>query len=380
MANKPFFLTVLIFLIFLVSCSSGSTINNKLSDSVPIIIQFSNSCDFESLIPGENRMEIKTQDFTLVGSDINPMDIKSLNSNKCVIRTFRPSELKDVIQDLETDFEDDRKKRFQDNDLKRGLENKDVTGKDELKRHLEDKHPEEELPGEAISPYQLYVTPDSEAVQELAEKLDGVQEIYDEALSWIWVSETYLNGVEEMWYYPEEFLTETPGLSTNPSSGDIASDCSEQANTLTSLLIADGFGEENVRVVLGLVDFSGQIGGHAWVEIYEDGGWFALEATAGRYYDESTGTISESEDIPYNYFEYASFPVEEVWYYYNNEYFWDETQSSGNAPDSWKEQARSKLKERLQNFQGVNNQNGNNQLRGQGKKTSSQGNFQQRSR
>ena len=42
-------------------------------------------------------------------------------------------------------------------------------------------------------------------------------------------------------------------------------------------------------------------------------------ATAGAYYDEVTNTLTEAEYLPYNYFQYAEFPVEEVWYYYNNE-------------------------------------------------------------
>ncbi len=353
MFKKPFKLFFLIILsLLLISCQSTDQPTIKTNNTEhSVIIQFKNSCDFSDLIPGEIKLEIELNDYTLIGTTASIQTIKSFKKEECIERSFRPTELDTVLSELKSDFNKDREQKFKEKKMKRGLENKDVTGKDEVRQFLEDKHPEKDWPSGTISPYQLYVTPDSQAVQELANKLDGLQEIYDESLSWIWVSETYLNGVEEMWYYPQEFLTKTKLLPNNPSKGDIASDCSEQANTLASLLIADGYSTQDVRVVLGLVDFEGILGGHAWVEIYDDNSWFALEATAGAYYDEVTNTLTEAEYLPYNYFQYTEFPVEEVWYYYNNDYFWDNDQSSGNAPDSWKQQSRDQLKERLKNFQ-----------------------------
>lgn len=53
-------------------------------------------------------------------------------------------------------------------------------------------------------------------------------------------------------------------------------------NTLASLLIASGeYNESSVRVALGYVNFDGVTGGHAWVEVYEDGACFPLDATMG---------------------------------------------------------------------------------------------------
>jgi len=330
----------------LTSCSCSTT------SVVPVFIQFDASCEYLELVPGEVRKEIQMTSFVLIGTDATFEQIKELNENECVIRTFRPTELSKVLNQLQNDFDSDRDDSFREIKLKRGLERRDVVDKEDLKDLLDQEHPEQTLPTGIISPYQLYVTPDSQAVLDLADQLDGVQEIYDEALSWVWVSEEYLNGVPEKWYLPEEFLTDTPNLATNPSPGDIASDCSEQANTLASVLIADGWSEDDVRVVLGLVDFQGQIGGHAWVEINENGQWFALEATAGAYYDEDTNILTSATQIPYKYFRFATFPVEEVWYYYNNVYFWDEENLVGNAPQQFRMPSQSWLQQDLENFHG----------------------------
>jgi hypothetical protein len=358
MKNKLTFrlriICLLLACMFTLSCSLFN--GNDDETLLPVFIQFDSSCEYENLIPGDVRKEIEMESFVLIGTDATKNTIISLREESCVIRTFRPQDLKSVIEDLQNDFDTDRDSQFEELKMKRGLEEHDVLSKEELRELLEDKHPEQTLPGGIISPYQLYVTPEADAVVSLADQLDGIQEIYNEALSWIWISEEYLNGVAEKWYYPEEFLTDTPSLANNPSPGDIASDCSEQANTLVSLLIADGWDPEDVRVVLGLVDFQGTSGGHAWVEINENGQWFALEATSGAYYDESTNTLVDATHIPYKYFKYATYPVEEVWYYYNNIYFWDETIEAGNAPVSWRQDSAPAWQEELENFQGQQGQ------------------------
>ena len=342
-----------IFLISFVSaCSSSSekTEQTKIEKTVLVFIQFNKSCDYEQYIPGEIRKEISAKDFVIIGTYTTFQKIQQLKQNKCVIRTFRPTELSEVLESIEGDFEEERNKHFQEIKLNRTLVKQDVTDKEKLKEYLREKHEGEAQTAAVLSEYQLYVTPDAEAVQELAEELNGVQEIYDEALSWVWVSEEYLNGVEEYWYTPEDFLTKTPAMKKNPKYGTPASDCSEQANTLASLLIASGYSEENVRVVLGLVNFNGQRGGHAWVEIYEDGEWLPLEATAGAYYDDETGTLTPASELSYTYFAYHRYPVLEAWYYYNNKYYLDMTEetSSGNAPPNWQEASTTRLKRDLE--------------------------------
>lgn len=173
------------------------------------------------------------------------------------------------------------------------------------------------------SPYQQFVTPDNSVIRELSNgKI--VQEIYEMAVDWTWVSDSILNGKTEKWLLPHEFLSNTPSYSTNPSQGNAVSDCSEQANTLVSLLRASGVAAEDVRVVLGKVDFDGNIGGHAWVEIKEDGRWMVLEPTSGPYYDDEDELLISRGGMSYDYCKYHPYPVVEVWCYYNDVYFTDE--------------------------------------------------------
>ena len=188
--------------------------------------------------------------------------------------------------------------------------------------------------------YQAYVTPDADAVKEYLEEngLDDKYEIYEAALSWTWVSDEALHGTEEKWLTPAEFLEETPDYAENPVSGEPVSDCEEQANTLTSLLIVSGeYDESTVRVAVGEVNFGETSGGHAWVEVYEDGAWFPLDATGGPYYDDESSELLSVDVSEIDYEEYrdSSYPVVEVWYYYNNEYFVDLGTQSGDAPISW---------------------------------------------
>jgi len=190
------------------------------------------------------------------------------------------------------------------------------------------------LPGQT-SAYQRFVTPDEEEIQDLSNG-KTVQEVYEMAVGWTWVSDSVLfNGKLEKWLLPVEFLTNTPGYSTNPSSGNVVSDCSEQANTLVSLLRASGVAAEDVRVVLGKVDFDGSIGGHAWVEIKENGRWMVIDATCGPYYDEESDELVSRGGVNYGYWNYHTYPEVEVWCYYNDVYFTDE---KAEVADGWSNQ------------------------------------------
>lgn len=190
------------------------------------------------------------------------------------------------------------------------------------------------LPGQT-SAYQRFVTPDEEEIQDLSNG-KTVQEVYEMAVGWTWVSDSVLfNGKLEKWLLPVEFLTNTPGYSTNPSSGNVVSDCSEQANTLVSLLRASGVAAEDVRVVLGKVDFDGSIGGHAWVEIKENGRWMVIDATCGPYYDEESDELVSRGGVNYGYWKYHTYPEVEVWCYYNDVYFTDE---KAEVADGWSNQ------------------------------------------
>lgn len=214
----------------------------------------------------------------------------------------------------------------------------DVQDRDELNQFLQ----RNTVILDADYHFQMYVTPDNETVLEYLEDncLDNKYDIYEAALSWVWVSDSLLNGQKEAWLYPAEFLSETPDYSSNPVSGTIVSDCEEQANTLASLLIASGeYNESSVRVAIGYVNFDGITGGHAWVEVYEDGKWFPLDATIGPYYDESEDEVVAGAEDSTNYYHFTteSYPVMQLWYYYNDDYFVDVISQTGNAPDNWKE-------------------------------------------
>lgn len=184
-------------------------------------------------------------------------------------------------------------------------------------------------------PYQDYVTPFDSAVGLLSDGVNGKIEAYRAAVGWVWVSDATLNGVDEKWLKPHIFLVDTPSYDTNPAKPRAASDCEEQANTLVSLLRAEGVEAEDVRVVLGLVNFGGDEGGHAWVEVYEDDRWLALEATSGPYYDDDSQRLVERRGMSYNYYETRSYPSVDIWFYYNDVYYIDFVHSKKNAPDYW---------------------------------------------
>lgn len=193
------------------------------------------------------------------------------------------------------------------------------------------------LANNQISNYQTFVTPQNQAVTNFA-KGKNYQKIYDEALSWVWVEDDIINGTEEKWLYPETFLVETPTMKTNPVLNRIASDCESQAYTLVSALRAAGMSAEEVRVITGKVNFGrGAVGGHAWVEVYDQtaGRWFQLEATSGDFYDSQTGKLVESPGMEYNYFKNYKYPSVAKWTMFNDKYFFDITRGQGVVPDSW---------------------------------------------
>tara|TARA_Y100000310_G_C20639582_1_gene793130 strand:+ start:128 stop:1156 length:1029 start_codon:yes stop_codon:yes gene_type:complete len=339
---KKFLLILL--LLFIVACSCET-----IEKEFPVIMQFDTECDYMSLVPGEVKIEIVNDEFVIIGSDATAEEIDALEENECVIRLIKKAELPSVLAELKEELNASRDAKFEELELNRTLEKKDVLDRDDLDRELERLHPE--IPGGIMSPYQLYVTPDNEVVQEWASEYDGIEEIYREALDWMWVSEETLNGVEELWLLPEEFLENTPYYASNPVPGHIASDCEDQANALVSILIADGWDVTKIRVVLGMVDFGTGVGGHAWVEVYDDG-WYALEATMGDYFDDATGTYVDAGYVPSTYFKYNAYPVRDIWYYYNNEYFFDIDAGMGNAPQFWKQGSQQWLERDLESFQG----------------------------
>lgn len=263
---------------------------------------------------------LETKLFTLLSVKMTENEANELKKDDCVVIVLTAKEARERYASLPEETKEAVREKIRELILKRTILKEDVP----------------EVPRELISEYQLYVTPDDPAVQLLSKQIYGSEEAYATAVDWIWVSDQTLNHVAEKWLKPNEFLVDTPDYASNPVKGRIVSDCSEQANTLASLLRAEGVAPENVRVVLGKVDFDGSIGGHAWVEIYEDDVWIPLEATSGPYYDDEKKQLIESESFPYTYFKFFPYPVLEVWVYYNDQYFFDVKSKKGNPPTSWK--------------------------------------------
>ncbi|PKM92246.1 MAG: hypothetical protein CVU81_01510 [Euryarchaeota archaeon HGW-Euryarchaeota-1] len=203
---------------------------------------------------------------------------------------------------------------------------------DKEKGKIEEEKEDEQYQCRYTSDYQYFVTP-----SKVKSKSSGDYENdYYFVANTYWISDDMLNNQKEKWLYPKEHIENTPSYSTNPTN-EIASDCSEQANTLASILRASGVSPKAVRVVLGKVDFGDGEGGHAWVEVYYEGKWIALEATSGPYVDDQ-GNINKRDPLGFFYFYEHDYPSTELWYYYNNCYFLNPNNygdDRNNAPCFW---------------------------------------------
>lgn len=318
-------IVLLAVLILTVLPCIGSSIEN--CGSVSGYVNTSGRLVIESIDP-------EAHYFALMNSiESKVTQVQSLNS-----RFFQPTRERygNSPQNVQPSFRGERPEK-----LPSELSRKEPMERGIPERRFNDSFLEKEtLQQQNKSYYQSYVTPYADSVESYLEEndLDDKYEIYEAALSWTWVSDETLNGVEEKWFTPTEFLEETPTYSTNPDYGNPVSDCEEQANTLVSLLIASGeYNESTARVAVGKVDFGNTSGGHAWVEVCENGEWFPLDPTYGSYYDdESCELVSvDTSDIDYDEYLTSKYPAVEVWYYYNNKYFTEVGNGNGNAPVSW---------------------------------------------
>lgn len=185
-------------------------------------------------------------------------------------------------------------------------------------------------------PFHYYVTPDDEAITALAAGINGAADAYRLAVAWTYVSETTLNNAADKWLSPHEFLTGTMHYPGNPLPGQVVSDCEEQSHALVSLIRAEDVPPEAVRIVIGKVTFNNTDKGHAWVELFVDGGWLPLDPMWGPYWDDADGELVERDGMPFDYYADHDYPVLEVWAYYNDIYYLDPESGAGNAPDSWR--------------------------------------------
>jgi hypothetical protein len=190
-----------------------------------------------------------------------------------------------------------------------------------------------------ISDYQKYVTPDNPIVQSYISNynINTIRDAYSKAIDWIWVSDITLHNKFEYWLLPASFISVTPNDPDNPVPGNIVSDCEEHAFTLVSLLEIIGISKDNVRVVIGKVEFEGETGGHAWVQVYENNVWFELEATSGPFWDDDENSLVDNNGFPFSYFKTRPYPVEEYWAFFNDKYYYnpDTGQKSVNLPPHW---------------------------------------------
>lgn len=189
-------------------------------------------------------------------------------------------------------------------------------------------------PGEEF-PYRTYITPEDRAVQALAERINGVEEAYKAAVQWTYISEQALNHAADKWLTPHEFLTSTPYYPSNPLPGEAVSDCEEQANTLVSLIRAEGTSPEEVRVALGTVIFNDIKIGHAWVELLIERDWVALDPSFGPYWDDKAGKLVRRQGVPFDHYASHTYPVCQAWAYYNDVYLLSLIEYPGDAPASW---------------------------------------------
>ena len=299
-----------------------------LSKKERFVLQVERGC----VLPAQE-LVVRTEnyDFVVVETD----DVKALIENEGVLKVGDESRVKDFVNYSREVLEVEAEEKIRELDLKKNLD--DVLETLELQVYMaEDGWDVKE--GQ-VSQYQQFVTPD-----EVQDVVAGLTEeaIYEKAISFVWVSDSVLHNTIEKWMLPADFLAITPTMETNPVKGEIASDCSEQANTLVSMLRASGVPAEDVRVALGNVNFDGEVGGHAWAEIKVDGRWQVLEATSGPFYDEEGPKLVNRNGFSYDYWKYHEYPVVEVWAYYNDKYFTDEKEEVASG---WSEEAGTALEE-----------------------------------
>jgi len=270
-------------------------------------------------------------DFVVVETD----NLKELIENEGVLKVCDESKAKEFVNYAKEVLEVEAEEKIRKLELRKNVY--DVVEIPELKVYMSEEG--WEVKQGQVSPYQQFVTPDA-----VKDEVTGLtkEQIYEKAQSFVWVSDSVLHNKREKWMSPDDFLVNTPVMGTNPVKGVIVSDCSEQANTLVSMLRASGVPAEDVRVVLGKVNFGGEVGGHAWVELKEEGKWQVLEATSGPFYDEERGEKVNRNGVSYDYWKYHEYPVVEVWAYYNDKYF---TDTKEEVASGWSEHAETVLEE-----------------------------------
>lgn len=304
------------------------------------LIQFNRSCDL-SPIPEESiRRRIDTDQFVFMVVLMPRPLLRELIKNSCVVKVADPENQEAFFAYAQRVLEEEARERIRL--LRLHQSSNDVTGYDDVVQLLQGAW--DRSKGEH-SPLQEFVTPDEPVIAAAAEG-KSPEELYRVATGWLWLSDPSLWERDEHWITPVAFLTETPATTRNPAGDGPASDCSEQANSLVSLLRASGVSAKEVRVAMGAVEFEDNTtGGHAWVELLIDGEWIVLDPTVGTFFDDDVGEVTVREPLPFDYWQYHPFPIHDVWVYYNDEYFLDLDER--HAPKAWGAAAGTLLDEEL---------------------------------
>lgn len=302
--------------------------NLKLLKKEKFVLQVKKEC----FLPAKE-LVVRTDNYDFVV--VETEDLKELIENEGVIKACDESKAKEFVNYAREVLEVEAEEKIRKLELKKNLY--DVVEIPELKVCMTEEG--WEVKEGQVSPYQQFVTPGA-----VKDEITGLtkEQIYEKAKSFVWVSDSVLHNKREKWMLPGDFLVNTPVMGTNPVKGEIASDCSEQANTLVSMLRASGVPAEDVRVVLGKVNFSGEAGGHAWVELKEGGKWLVLEATSGPFYDEERAEKVNRNGVSYDYWKHHEYPVVEVWAYYNDRYFTDKKEEVASG---WSKHAETVLED-----------------------------------
>ena len=130
-------------------------------------------------------------------------------------------------------------------------------------------------------------------------------------------------------------MANTPHYPGNPLKGEVVSDCEEQAHALVSLIRAKGIQPEDIRAALGKIELGNTETGHAWVELLTNGHWMVLDPNWGPYWDDEAEELVCRQGVPFDYYASHTYPILQVWAYYNDTYYLDPIDSSGHAPASW---------------------------------------------
>ncbi|MBU7014974.1 MAG: lasso peptide biosynthesis protein [Theionarchaea archaeon] len=127
-------------------------------------------------------------------------------------------------------------------------------------------------------------------------------------------------GNPKEWKYPKEFLAfkfdfwQLPRETIEWRKGD----CEDRSILLCTMMRIAGVPASNVKVVLGVIHYSGGMSGHAWIEFEMGGTWYALESTC------PTCNYIE-KDLYYSYFN------PDLWGWFNDKEYHDLKSADSNS-------------------------------------------------